>query len=49
MASGGVPIGSDLDMASPYLKHLLGFLGITDITVLDATIINAENITDFIL
>lgn len=48
MASGGVPIGSDLDMASPYLKHVLGFLGITDIVVLDASIINAENITDFI-
>ena len=42
MASGGVPIGSDWDYASGYLKHALGFLGITDVTVIDATKINLD-------
>ncbi|TDR16860.1 FMN-dependent NADH-azoreductase [Marinicella litoralis] len=36
MASGGVPIESTLDFATPYLKQLLSFIGITDVTVIDA-------------
>lgn len=36
MASGGVPIGSDYDYASGYLRHVMGFLGLTDVTILDA-------------
>lgn len=36
MASGGTPIGSDIDFASTYLRHVLGFLGITDVEVLGA-------------
>lgn len=43
MASGGVPIGSEMDMASNYLKLALGFVGITDVTILDATTINAAD------
>ena len=35
-ASGGVPIGSEMDFASPYLKHFLSFIGITDVTIIDA-------------
>jgi FMN-dependent NADH-azoreductase len=35
-ASGGVPIGSDFDLATPWLKMFLGFLGITSVTVVDA-------------
>ncbi|MFY0594866.1 MAG: NAD(P)H-dependent oxidoreductase [Cognatishimia sp.] len=43
VASGGTAIGSDYDFASPYLKFALGFLGITDVTVLDKTeILGAE-------
>lgn len=42
MASGGVPIGSEMDMASNYLKFALGFVGITDVTILDATTINMK-------
>lgn len=34
LASGGVPIGSDYDQASSYLKNILGFLGVTDVEVL---------------
>ncbi len=36
MASGGVPIGSELDLASKYLIQVLGFVGITDIELIDA-------------
>lgn len=36
MASGGVPAGSDADFASGYLKFVLGFVGITDVTVVAA-------------
>ncbi len=31
-ASGGVPLGAAVDMASAYLKTVLGFIGITDVT-----------------
>jgi len=40
MASGGVPIGSEMDMASNYLKVALGFVGISDVNIIDATTIN---------
>lgn len=35
IASGGTAIGSDYDFASPYLKFAFGFLGITDVSVVD--------------
>ncbi len=35
-ASGGVALGSEADFATPHLTLFLGFLGITDITVIDA-------------
>ncbi len=35
-ASGGVALGSEADFATPHLTLFLGFLGITDITVVDA-------------
>ena len=36
VATGGVPVGSDYDFATGYLRHVLGFVGITDVTVIDA-------------
>ena len=36
LASGGTPIGSDIDYASGYLRHILGFIGIDDVTVIAA-------------
>jgi FMN-dependent NADH-azoreductase len=34
--SGGVPVGSGYDLATPYLKHVLGFIGLTDVEVIAA-------------
>ena len=36
IASGGTPVGSDIDYASGYLKHIMGFIGITDVTIIAA-------------
>ncbi|MGH1463779.1 MAG: FMN-dependent NADH-azoreductase [Cognatishimia sp.] len=36
IASGGVEIGSAMDFASPYLRQALGFLGISDVTILSS-------------
>jgi FMN-dependent NADH-azoreductase len=36
LASGGTPSGSEIDFATPYVRHVLGFLGIQDVTVIAA-------------
>ncbi|MGC9420182.1 MAG: FMN-dependent NADH-azoreductase [Rhodovulum sp.] len=36
LASGGTGMGSEIDFATPYLRHVLGFLGITDVTFVGA-------------
>lgn len=36
MASGGVPVGSPVDFATGYLRHILGFIGIKDVEVVAA-------------
>ena len=36
VASGGVPVDSPVDFATPYLRHALAFLGITDVEVVAA-------------
>ena len=35
-ASGGTPIGSEMDFASPYLEHICRFIGIEEIFHIDA-------------
>ncbi|MGJ8560016.1 MAG: FMN-dependent NADH-azoreductase [Litorimonas sp.] len=35
-ASGGTQVGSDIDFATPYLRNVLGFLGISDIEIIAA-------------
>lgn len=35
-ASGGTPVGSDMDFMTPWLKFFLGFIGITDVDVIAA-------------
>ncbi|MEL7253450.1 MAG: NAD(P)H-dependent oxidoreductase [Pseudomonadota bacterium] len=42
MATGGVPAGSDMDFAAPYLEFFLGFMGITDVTIIPADGANAD-------
>ena len=46
VASGGVPIGSEMDFASGYLKQVLAFIGITDVTLIDASKINLSDDND---
>lgn len=43
-ASGGTPVGADMDYAVPYLQHMLGFIGITDVEIIaaDQQAIDAE-------
>ncbi len=36
IASGGTASGSEIDFATPYIRHVLGFIGIHDITVIAA-------------
>ncbi|MCJ9427564.1 FMN-dependent NADH-azoreductase [Kordiimonas marina] len=35
-ASGGTPVGSGYDFATTYLRHILGFVGIDDVTIIAA-------------
>jgi FMN-dependent NADH-azoreductase len=43
VASGGVPVGSDYDFATPYLRHALAFVGITDIEFIAAEQLNSKH------
>ncbi|MCG6884629.1 MAG: NAD(P)H-dependent oxidoreductase [Silicimonas sp.] len=36
VASGGTEVGSSIDFATDYLKHVLGFVGITDVALVTA-------------
>jgi len=53
-ASGGTPFKSNIDFASGYLKHILGFIGITDVIFIsadkhfmdDQSVINANTAVD---
>ncbi|ASP33809.1 FMN-dependent NADH-azoreductase [Labrenzia sp. VG12] len=36
VASGGTKLGSEIDFAGSYLKHVLGFIGISDVTFVAA-------------
>ena len=36
-SSGGTPIGSDFEFVSPYLRQVLGFIGVKQIHVIDAS------------
>jgi FMN-dependent NADH-azoreductase len=42
VSSGGVPLYSELDFVSGYMKHILGFIGITDLRFIDATQIKTK-------
>ena len=36
IVSGGTQMGSEIDFATGYLRHILGFIGITDVTFIAA-------------
>lgn len=36
VASGGTPAESEIDFATGYMRHIMGFIGITDVTVVTA-------------
>ncbi len=36
LASGGTKVGSEIDFASAYLRHIMGFIGITDVSFVTA-------------
>ena len=36
ITSGGVETGSAADFVTPYMRHILGFLGLTDVEVIEA-------------
>ncbi len=42
VATGGVPVESAADFATPYLKHALAFVGITDVDVIAADKLNSQ-------
>jgi FMN-dependent NADH-azoreductase len=42
VATGGVPVGSPVDFATPYLRHALNFVGITDIEIVAADRLNSS-------
>lgn len=44
VASGGTEVGSDFDFATGYLRHILGFIGISDVVFVkaDRLMIDAE-------
>jgi FMN-dependent NADH-azoreductase len=42
IASGGVPVDSPFDFATPYLRQALAFVGITDIEVIAAEQLNSK-------
>lgn len=43
IASGGTRIGSEIDYASDYLRHVLGFMGIDDVELISAERFNHED------
>eukprot|EP00919_Chromeraceae_sp_WS-2016_P066649 GHVR01157678.1.p1 GENE.GHVR01157678.1~~GHVR01157678.1.p1 ORF type:complete len:194 (+),score=24.44 GHVR01157678.1:200-781(+) len=42
IASGGTKAGSDIDFATTYLRHVLGFIGITDVELVAADPLNMD-------
>ena len=42
VASGGTAVDSDIDFATPYLRHVLGFIGIHDVQVVKAERLMAQ-------
>jgi len=44
-ASGGTQLGSEIDFASGYLRHIMGFIGIDDVSFISAECFDESNET----
>jgi FMN-dependent NADH-azoreductase len=44
IASGGTQVGSEIDFSSGYLRHVLGFIGINDVTIISAEKFDEHNV-----
>ncbi|WP_431309885.1 FMN-dependent NADH-azoreductase [Algicella marina] len=42
IASGGTAVDSDVDFTTPYLRHVLAFLGITDVSIVAADLLMVD-------
>ncbi len=42
ITSGGTRLGSDIDFVTPWLQHVMGFLGIDDVVVIDGSGLMAD-------
>ena len=42
MSSDGTQLGSDIDFVSSYIHHVLGFIGIDDVTFIDSSSIGRD-------
>lgn len=42
LATGGTPVGSEIDFASGYLRHIMGFIGISDVDIIAADRVMAD-------
>ena len=44
VASGGTEVGSEIDFATPYMRHVLGFVGIEDVQIVasDRLMVDAD-------
>ncbi|WP_299408023.1 NAD(P)H-dependent oxidoreductase [uncultured Roseobacter sp.] len=42
LATGGTPVGSEIDFASGYLRHIMGFIGISDVEIIAADRVMAD-------
>jgi FMN-dependent NADH-azoreductase len=45
VTSGGTQLGTELDFISDYIRHVLGFIGIKDITIIDSSGIGRDEST----
>ncbi len=45
LTSGGTKAGSDVDFAWPYLKHILGFIGIKDVSLIGSDLAGVDQQT----
>lgn len=43
IASGGTKVGSDIDFLTPWLHHYFGFIGIHDVTIVQAEALNSNH------